>query len=230
MTIRLVAVDEHVLLRLGLARVAAGSQDVELVGEASTLAEARQVIDETRANVITIDATLGGGDGITGACRLRAELPDLGIVVLSPVEDDTFLYRSLDANLSAYLTKASPASAVLAAIRHAAAAPHSFTAPGLASALDRRRGQHGLLSQRESEVLVADARRAQPPQHRPRNARLGSHRQNLCLPPVQQAAGQQPLPSPHGRRQPRPARLSRRLIRPQPLTIRMRPVPSVAYG
>lgn len=153
MTIRLVAVDEHVLLRLGLARVAAGSQDVELVGEASTLAEARQVIDETRANVITIDATLGGGDGITGACRLRAELPDLGIVVLSPVEDDTFLYRSLDANLSAYLTKASPASAVLAAIRHAAAAPHSFTAPGLASALDRRRGQHGLLSQRESEVL-----------------------------------------------------------------------------
>jgi DNA-binding NarL/FixJ family response regulator len=43
---------------------------------------------------------------------------------------------------------------VLAAIRHAAVAPHSFTAPGLAAALDRRRGQHGLLSQREREVLT----------------------------------------------------------------------------
>ncbi|MBT8228109.1 MAG: response regulator transcription factor [Dactylosporangium sp.] len=154
MTIRLVAIDEHVLLRLGLARVAAGCQDVELAGEASTIAEATGIIAETGASVITIDAMLGGGDGIAGACRLRSEHPDLGIVVLSPVDDDALLYRALDASLSAYLTKASPASAVLAAIRHAAVAPHSFTAPGLASALDRRRGQHGLLSQREGEVLA----------------------------------------------------------------------------
>ena len=154
MTIRLVAVDEHVLLRLGLARVVAGCQDVDLVGETSDLAEAARIIAETKASVITIDATLGGGDGIAGASALRASVPDLGVVVLSPVEDDALLYRALDASLSAYLTKASPASAVLAAIRHAAVAPHSFTAPGLASALDRRRGQHGLLSQREREVLA----------------------------------------------------------------------------
>jgi DNA-binding NarL/FixJ family response regulator len=154
MTIRLVAVDEHVLLRLGLARVVAGCQDVDLVGEAADIPEAIRVIAETRAGVITIDATLGGGDGITAAARLRDGLPDLGVVVLSPVDDDALLYRALDANLSAYLTKAAPASAVLAAIRHAAVAPHSFTAPGLASALDRRRGQHGLLSQREREVLA----------------------------------------------------------------------------
>lgn len=153
MTIRLVAVDEHVLLRLGLARVVAGCQDVELVGEASDLTEAERIIDETSAHVITIDAMLGGSDGIAAGSRLRSERPDLGVVVLSPVEDDTLLYRSLDANLSAYLSKAAPASAVLSAIRHAAVAPHSFTAPGLAAALDRRRGQHGLLSQRESEVL-----------------------------------------------------------------------------
>jgi DNA-binding NarL/FixJ family response regulator len=154
MTIRLVAVDEHVLLRLGLARVVAGCQDVDLVGEASDITEAARIIAETTATVITIDATLGGVDGIAGATTLRAATPDLGVVVLSPVEDDALLYRALDASLSAYLTKASPASAVLAAIRHAAVAPHSFTAPGLASALDRRRGQHGLLSQREREVLA----------------------------------------------------------------------------
>lgn len=154
MTIRLVAVDEHVLLRLGLARVVAGCQDVDLVGEASDIAEALTIIAQTKATVITIDPTLGGSDGIAGACRLREGLPDLGIVVLSPVEDDALLYRALDLNLSAYLTKASPASAVLAAIRHAAVAPRSFTAPGLAAALDRRRGQHGLLSQREREVLA----------------------------------------------------------------------------
>lgn len=153
MTIRLVAVDEHVLLRLGLARVVANCQDIDLVGEAGDIAEAERVITETHATVITIDALLGGGDGIAGAQRLRERVPELGIVVLSPVDDDALLYRALDASASAYLTKAAPAAAVLAGVRHAAVAPHSFTAPGLAAALDRRRGQQGLLSQREREVL-----------------------------------------------------------------------------
>jgi DNA-binding NarL/FixJ family response regulator len=52
------------------------------------------------------------------------------------------------------VTKAGPTSSVLVAIRHAAAAPHSFNAPGLSSALSRRKSQAGgLLSQREREVL-----------------------------------------------------------------------------
>lgn len=74
-------------------------------------------------------------------------------MLLSAVSDDNLLYRALDAGLSAYVTKAAPIPSVLAAIRHAAVAPHSFTAPGLSSALSRRRGQTGLLSQREQEVL-----------------------------------------------------------------------------
>jgi DNA-binding NarL/FixJ family response regulator len=154
MSIRLVAVDEHVLLRLGLARVAAACTDIDLVGEAATADEALRVVAETAPIVVTIDATLGGGDGIAVAARLRTNAPDLGVVVLSVVEDDALLYRALDGGLSAYLSKAAPASAVLAAIRHAAVAPHSFTAPGLSSALARRRGQSNLLSQRELQVLA----------------------------------------------------------------------------
>jgi DNA-binding NarL/FixJ family response regulator len=153
MAIRLVAVDEHVLLRLGLARVIAGCADIDLVGEAGSAADAERVVGETRATVVTIDATLADTDGISTARRLRAQIPDLGVVMLSAVSDDAVLYRALDAGLSAYVTKAAPISAVLTAIRHAAVAPHSFTAPGLSAALSRRRGQTGMLSQREREVL-----------------------------------------------------------------------------
>lgn len=153
MTIRLVAVDEHVLLRLGLARVVAGYADIELVGEAASAAEAVRVVAGTNAGVVTIDAMLADADGITTARQLRAIAPDLGVVMLSAANDDGLMYRSLDAGLSAYVTKAAPISAVIAAIRHAAASPHTFTAPGQASALTRRRGQNGLLSQREREVL-----------------------------------------------------------------------------
>jgi DNA-binding NarL/FixJ family response regulator len=154
MTIRLVAVDEHVLLRLGLARVVAGCPDIELVGEAGGAADAERVVADARATVVTIDATLANSAGISLAHRLRATTPNLGIVLLSAVSDDGLLYRALDAGLSAYVTKAAPISSVLAAIRHAAVAPHSFSAPGLSSALSRRRGQSGLLSQREREVLA----------------------------------------------------------------------------
>ena len=154
MSIRLVAVDEHVLLRLGLARVVAGCPDIELVGEASSAAEAERIVAGTAIDVVTIDAMLADSDGIALARRLRTQVPNLGIVMLSAVNDDNLLYRSLDAGLSAYVTKAGPTSAVLSSIRHAAVAPHSFTAPGLTAALSRRRGQNGLLSQREREVLA----------------------------------------------------------------------------
>jgi len=153
MAIRLVAVDEHVLLRLGLARVVAGYPDIELVGEAGSASDAERVVADTRPTVVTIDATLADADGIALARQLRAMSPNLGVVLLSAVNDDGLLYRALDAGLSAYVTKAGPTSSVLAAIRHAAIAPHSFNAPGLSSALSRRRNHGGLLSQREREVL-----------------------------------------------------------------------------
>jgi len=71
----------------------------------------------------------------------------------SATNDDATLYRALDEGLSAYAPKDSAPNAVLGAIRHAAAAPQSFNAPGLAAALARRRASSGLLSQREKQVL-----------------------------------------------------------------------------
>ncbi len=154
MSIRLVAVDEHVLLRLGLTRVLTACPDVEMVGEAGSASDAMQVVERTRPNVVTIGLSLPDGDGIAVAGRMRASRPDLGIVLLTASTEDSLLYRALDAGLSAYVTKAAPVAMVLAAIRHAAVAPTSFTTPGLAAALARRQNQGGLLSRRERQVLA----------------------------------------------------------------------------
>jgi DNA-binding NarL/FixJ family response regulator len=153
MTIRLVAVDEHVLLRLGLAGVLTGCPDITLVGEAGSAAEAERVVAEVDPTVVTIGLTLPDGDGIATARKLREARPDLGIVLLTATGDDALLYRALDAGLSAYVTKSAPVQTVLAAVRHAAVAPTSFTAPGLQNALARRHSQNGLLSPRERQVL-----------------------------------------------------------------------------
>jgi DNA-binding NarL/FixJ family response regulator len=153
MTIRLVAVDEHTLLRLGLARVVAAHADIELVGEAGSANEALRVVEEAQADVVTMGLSLPDGDGIVVSQRLRERRPSLGVVLLTAVADDALLYRALDAGLSAYVTKSAPVQQVLTAIRHAAVAPTSFTTPGLAAALSRRQTQGGLLSRRERQVL-----------------------------------------------------------------------------
>src|SRR5689334_18154506 len=153
MSIRLMAIDEHTLLRLGLARVVAAHPEIDMVGEAGTAAEALRVVEETNPTVVTMGLTLPDGDGIVVAQRLRASRPNLGVVLLTDTADDAQLYRALDAGLSAYVTKSAPVQQVLTAIRHAAVAPTSFTTPGLAAALSRRQAQGGLLSRRERQVL-----------------------------------------------------------------------------
>jgi DNA-binding NarL/FixJ family response regulator len=153
MNIRLVTVDEHMLLRLGLARMATACLDIDVVGEAGTAAAAIEVIDRTAPSVVTLDVALPDADGMALARRLRRTHPRVGLVLLSASTDDTLLYRAMDEGLSAYVTKAAPAALVLAAIRHASAAPESFTAPGMSAALARRRATTGLLSHRERQVL-----------------------------------------------------------------------------
>ncbi|GAA0915565.1 response regulator transcription factor [Virgisporangium aurantiacum] len=154
MNIRLIVVDEHALIRLGLTRLLAGIADIELVGEAGTVAEARALVEETRPTVVMFDTALPDGDGWDMARELRAADPTLGLVLLSSNGDDAAMTRALDEGLSAFVSKDAPPSNVLAAVRHAAQAPRSFNAVGLAAALARRRASVGLLSQRERQVLA----------------------------------------------------------------------------
>jgi DNA-binding NarL/FixJ family response regulator len=154
MNIRLVTVDEHALLRLGLTRLLAGVADIDLVGEAGTYADAMAVVEETRPDVVMFDATLPDGDGWALARGLRARRAGLGLVLLTAVNDDVIMCRAMDEGLSAYVAKEAQPGAVLTAVRHAAAAPQSFNAVGLAAALARRRASSGLLSQRERQVLA----------------------------------------------------------------------------
>jgi DNA-binding NarL/FixJ family response regulator len=153
MTITLVAVDEHVLLRMGLARIVAACTDIVLIGEAGSQEEALRTVPHLRPDVVTVGLNLPDGDGVATGLRLREQLPDLGVVLLTVVVADAPLLRAMDAGLSAYINKSAPVPEVLAAIRHAAVAPHSFNAPGLAGVL-RRAGHPSLLSQRELQVLA----------------------------------------------------------------------------
>ncbi|GAA2727102.1 response regulator transcription factor [Actinocorallia aurantiaca] len=153
MGFRLAVIDGHTLCRHGLAGVVEGHPDLEIVGEASSLAEGRAQVALHRPDTVVLAAALPDGDGL-GLCREIRELhPDTGVVVMASSDDDAPLFRAMEAGASAHVSRSADLPELLAAIRHAAVAPGSFTARGLARALARRGTRERLLSPRELQTL-----------------------------------------------------------------------------
>jgi DNA-binding NarL/FixJ family response regulator len=144
--IRVVAVDGHVLCRFGLARLLDEQPDLELAATAASCPEALERVAACRPDVVVASAVPPTGDGLelTRLLRARGERP--GVVLLGEAGPDPLL-QAMEAGASAFVAVSAPLVQTVAAIRHAAAAPGSFTADGLVEALRRRRSDRELLMQ-----------------------------------------------------------------------------------
>jgi DNA-binding NarL/FixJ family response regulator len=153
-TISIVLVDDHELIRQGLRRAFERTGDFTVVGEAGSVAEALRVVAEHTPNVVIFDVRLPDGSGLDAARKVRDGNPTMGIVVLTMYAGDDQLFGALEAGASAFVPKDAPADDVIAAARHAAVSPRAFTANDLAGAMQRRLSPTGpQLSPREREVL-----------------------------------------------------------------------------
>ena len=146
-------VDDHPLVRDGIAHLLTDG-GLNVVGQASSLAEGMRLADSVRADVMVVDVSLGDGSGLDLVAAVRAKRPTMGLVVFTMHNDDDTLLAALDAGASSLVLKTSSSEEVLAMVRRAAAAHDSFTAVGLADALRRRSTQvKPNLTAREMEVL-----------------------------------------------------------------------------
>ena len=154
MAITVLLVDDHELIRQGLRRSFERDGEFEVVGEAGSVAEAEKLLRLARPDVVVLDVRLPDGSGLQLAATARSDYPDLGIVVLTMYAGDEQLFSALEAGASAFVPKNAPSDDVVAAARHAAAAPQAFTAKDLADAMKRKLSPSGpQLSPREREVL-----------------------------------------------------------------------------
>jgi len=147
-------IDDHDLIRQGLRRAFERNADFTVLGGASNLGQGEQLVAKFKPQVVVIDVRLPDGSGLDLVRKMRQHMPALGIVVLTMYAGDEQLFAALDSGASAFVPKDAPAEDVVAAARHAAVSPRSFTAPDLAEAMQRRLKPTGpQLSPREREVL-----------------------------------------------------------------------------
>jgi len=153
-TLRVLLVDDHELIRQGLRRAFERDNDFEVAGEAGTLSEARRLLSQLKPDVVVLDVRLPDGNGLEACRRLRSDDAEIGIVILTMYAGDDQLFEALEAGASAFVPKNAPSDDVVAAARHAASSPRSFTAADLSEAMKRRMSPTGpQLTPREREVL-----------------------------------------------------------------------------
>ncbi|HUF13091.1 MAG TPA: response regulator transcription factor, partial [Longimicrobiales bacterium] len=119
--LRLMLVDDHYLVRVGLASVIALETDMTVCAEASTGEQAIAVFRAERPDVTLMDLRLSGLNGTEATRAILREFPDARIIVLSTYVGDEEIYKALQAGAMAYLVKCIQREELIAAIRKAAA-------------------------------------------------------------------------------------------------------------
>ena len=100
---RLIIIDDHPLVREGLKQLLAGQPDFQIAGEASNAAQARQLIDQVKPEVVVLDLTLGQDDGIEVTRWIREHHPEVRILILSMQEEALYAERLLRLGLCTQL-------------------------------------------------------------------------------------------------------------------------------
>jgi len=103
--IKVLAVDDHPLLREGIAAVIEGEEDIELVAEAVNGHEAIELFRRHRPDVTLMDLQMPGMNGIDAIVAIRTEFPNARFVVLTTYQGDVQALRALKAGASGYLLK-----------------------------------------------------------------------------------------------------------------------------
>jgi two-component system response regulator NreC len=158
MSIRVLIVDDHAVVRAGLAMLVNAEKDMEAVGEAGSGRDAIFEARTTKPDVVLMDVMMPEQSGIEAVPQLLKEHPEAKVLVLSMQDDPRYVREAFEAGASGYVLKEAADAEVVAAIREVAGGGR-YVNPELGARLvsaetaERRRAEEDPLSDREREVL-----------------------------------------------------------------------------
>ncbi|MFE9106592.1 response regulator transcription factor [Actinomadura geliboluensis] len=159
-TIRVFLLDDHEVVRRGVAALLSAEDDIEIVGEAGTADHALARIPAARPDVAVLDVRLPDGDGVSVCREIRSQLPDLACLMLTSFDDEDALFEAVMAGAAGYVLKQIHGSDLVGAVRTVATGqslldPRS-TARMLQRLRDRQEKQDPLKALTDQERHIFD--------------------------------------------------------------------------
>lgn len=158
-TIRVLLVDDHAIVRNGVRLMLGEVSDIRVQGEAETAQQALQLVRDQEFDVALVDIAMPDKNGLDLLKLLRAEKPKLAVLILSTYSEEIYAMRALKLGAAGYLTKDSPAEALIAAVHKAAAGRKHVSIAlmeklaGMVGGSTSPASPHEALSNRELEVF-----------------------------------------------------------------------------
>lgn len=163
--IKVLIVDDHAIVREGLKQILADAPDLEVTGEASSGGEALERVRAGHWDVVVLDISLPGINGLVVLQQIKRQYPELPVLVLSMYGEEQYAVRTLKAGAAGYLTKEAAPQELVTAIRKVGNGG-KYMSPSLMEkmvselATDLGKPKHETLSDREFQVLcmIADGK------------------------------------------------------------------------
>jgi DNA-binding NarL/FixJ family response regulator len=168
--IRIILVDDHPMMRDGLRFAVQTQPDMQVVAEAGNGATAIELVKTHQPDVVLMDISMPGDNGLEVSRQIRAAFPNIKIIILSALADEEYVSQAIQSNLNGYLLKANASQELITAIR-AVISGHTFLSPEITTAVmgvykdlihAKESASQSLLSERELQVLklIAEGLRA----------------------------------------------------------------------
>lgn len=154
---RVLFVDDHEMVRIGISSFLSTQPDIEIVGEAGDGTEGVEKAEQLQPDVILMDMVMDKMNGIEATSLIKSQWPQIKVVMLTSFIDDKEVYAAIDAGVDSYILKTSSADAIAEAVRKTYSGESVFEAEVMTKMRNRMNQKaelYEMLTEREMEILM----------------------------------------------------------------------------
>lgn len=154
---RVIFVDDHEMVRIGISSYLSMQEGIEIVGEASNGKEGIEKTLQLKPDVVLMDMVMNEMDGIEATAQIKSQMPKVKVVMLTSFIEDKEVYRALDAGVDSYILKTSSAEEIRDAIIKTYQGESVFEKEvmmKMRARMNQKAELHDMLTEREKEILL----------------------------------------------------------------------------